>query len=557
MASVEKILYKQQQAMMSIHKALTNYKKLGQARMTVAVTHNRISLLEGLFATVQDLDADLHCAVEEPTRSKHPYFAEQQFAQCETVYQETLDFMHEVIAGLAPNPAVSSPSEKSAGFLAPRSISHLPRLELPTFDGSFDRWETFRDRFTSMIVDDQSLSDVERMHYLCSILTGDASKAVSHLPVTGANYKIAWNIIKSRYENKRRLISTHLQNLFSIPHVACEASTSLQAFRDQANMAIMALRNLGRPVDTWGDILVYFVTERLDKSSRKAWELKLSDSSEFPDYIELDKFLESRIRALDAMLPIKSGSNSVTSVMKPCKLRHVSAHVATTGKFVCPRCKKNHLLYQCVSFLAETPDKRHAFIKSIKRCFNCLAANHATKECKNEHRCKECSAKHHTLLHLTARKSSPCDESSTSISTSKATLDNNITEITSDLSSHIISNVAASTVNVLLATARVQVHSSQGRFTIARALLDQGSAATLISENLAQTLRLKRIHKGVRVSGIGDTQSFSRHVACVSVSSSSNRESVYSTTAIILPSLTKYRPNRVAVQSNWSHLADL
>lgn len=158
-----------------------------------------------------------------------------------------------------------------------------------------------------MIIDDQGLSNVERMHYLCSVLSGEASQAISHLNVTEANFPVAWDIISSRYENKRRLVNTHLHTLFSLTQIACENSKSLQNLRDQTNMSIQALKNLGHPVDHWDDILVHLVSKKLDKTSRKAWELKLSDTVEAPSYSELNTFLESRIRALDAMLPTNSG----------------------------------------------------------------------------------------------------------------------------------------------------------------------------------------------------------------------------------------------------------
>jgi len=64
-----------------------------------------------------------------------------------------------------------------------RSSSHLPRINLPIFDGSFDKWESFRDKFKSMIHEDQSLMNVERMHYLCSCVKGDASNVFDHLAV--------------------------------------------------------------------------------------------------------------------------------------------------------------------------------------------------------------------------------------------------------------------------------------------------------------------------------------------------------------------------------------
>lgn len=175
--SFNKLMYKQHQTMTLIANSLANYKKMGQAKLTHAVTKHRVELLHHYFATAQDLDADLNCAADDDIREKHPYFTERQFATCAILYEEALDYLHEVIATFSAQSVTASAANASFQFSA-RSLSHLPRLELPTFDGSYSNWETFRDRFQSMIVVDNYLSNVEKMHYLCSVLSGDASNAV-------------------------------------------------------------------------------------------------------------------------------------------------------------------------------------------------------------------------------------------------------------------------------------------------------------------------------------------------------------------------------------------
>lgn len=42
----------------------------------------------------------------------------------------------------------------------------LPRIQLPQFSGRYEDWPPFRDLFTSLITNDQSISDVARLHYL-------------------------------------------------------------------------------------------------------------------------------------------------------------------------------------------------------------------------------------------------------------------------------------------------------------------------------------------------------------------------------------------------------
>jgi len=124
-----------------------------------------------------------------------------------------------------------------------RSSSHLPRINLPTFDRSFDKWESFYSKFKS-IHENQSLMTVERMHYLCFCVKRDASNALDHLVIINDNFVIEWNIFVSRYDDERRLITIHLQSVFNLPSLTTETSNDIRMLRDQTNRAIQALSNL-------------------------------------------------------------------------------------------------------------------------------------------------------------------------------------------------------------------------------------------------------------------------------------------------------------------------
>ena len=45
---------------------------------------------------------------------------------------------------------------------------------------------------------------------------GEALEIVSEYKLTDANYKLAWSDLEIYYENKRRLINTHLTDLFEV-----------------------------------------------------------------------------------------------------------------------------------------------------------------------------------------------------------------------------------------------------------------------------------------------------------------------------------------------------
>jgi len=112
-------------------------------------------------------------------------------------------------------------------------------------------------------------------------------------------------------------------------------------------------------------------------------------------------------------------------------------------------------------------------------------------------------------------------------------------------------------VKVLLATARERVYSPYKGFVIVRVLLDQGSVSTFIIESLAQRLRLVKINRSVCLTDIHEMQSVVHHVTQITITSAHCDRPTYSTTALILRSLTKYLPSRVNIVYNWKHIAGL
>ncbi|XP_076660432.1 uncharacterized protein LOC143363786 [Halictus rubicundus] len=547
MSQFEELLHKQNQTLRSIERALSNFKKLGQAKMTSATTQNRMAALKEAFNQAQDLDARLNATADPKAKSSHPYFADNVFEAAEDNYLEASDFMAEVLKIATAAEPASSKGVSTSPIPTSRPTARLPQIQLPSFDGSFEAWESFRDRFSSMVIDEPSLANVDRLHFLCSSLKGEASNAIAHLPITDQNFAVAWELITSRYENKRRLITTHLTTLFSLPQVNSESSRELRDLRDRINVSTQALRNLKRPVDQWSDIIVFLGVQKLDRSSRKAWELKLENANEFPTYAEFDTFLESRSRALEAMAPIQIGGPTDTVIVKRPKTKSLATHATAVSTATCSVCRQNHLIYRCPTFVAQSPSDRYNIIKTQRRCINCFSAKHASAQCTSQHHCKECKQRHHTLLHFPRAS----DDQRVANPNPAVASDNEPT-----ISANLVSD-SPTRYGVLLSTAHVQVHSPHGRRTTVRALLDQGSAATLISERTAQLLRLHRTRTLIRVTGIGETQSVANSTVRITVSPARKDQPAYSTTAVILKTLTSYVPPKKRTDINWSHLSDL
>ena len=76
--------------------------------------------------------------------------------------------------------------------------SKLPELPLPIFDGTIENWPSFFDSFTSMIDLHESLTPVQKLHYLRTALTGKAAMCIQTLAITDPNYASAIKMLKRK-----------------------------------------------------------------------------------------------------------------------------------------------------------------------------------------------------------------------------------------------------------------------------------------------------------------------------------------------------------------------
>jgi hypothetical protein len=103
----------------------------------------------------------------------------------------------------------------------------LPQLKIPEFHGDFTSWKTFKDSFMAM-VHNMPMPDITKFHYLMGALKQDSINAIKEIPVTEANYQIAWKKLLDRYDNNRRIIEAHISKILSIKIMFKESAIELR-----------------------------------------------------------------------------------------------------------------------------------------------------------------------------------------------------------------------------------------------------------------------------------------------------------------------------------------
>lgn len=413
----------------------------------------------------------------------------------------------------------------------------LPRIQLPQFLGKFEDWPAFRDLFQSIIGSDNNLSSVEKLHYLKVSLKAEAEALVKNLPTTAENYQRAWNTLTEHFENKRLLVRSCLSKFTLLSKMKAESASELRKIVHGVSSTIGTLESIGRPITGSEDLFVFSVIELLDVRTRREWENSINDSPNPSTYPALKRFLERRLQTLEAIQPVKS--DPAVSKSNEVANRAARTHLTQkreSGTNRCQLCRRDHALMVCEEFKRKAAHDRRHFVEGNQLCANCLG-RHKIADCPSKRLCSVCSEKHHTSLHNAFRK---------------IPLETDVAK-----TSLVAHGIARRCSTVLLATARILVTDRFGNLQEARALIDQGSEATIISEKLVQRLRLPRLHTSVAIFGVGGQQTgVAKGRVNLRVWSRSGTDSA-STSALILPRLTGYTSSAVEASFEWPHVRGL
>lgn len=135
----------------------------------------------------------------------------------------------------------SSAGTTSNNEMSSSGFARLPKVEMPTFSGSILEWHSFWDMFTEMVDKHSRFSDVEKLHFLLTHLSGEAKRVVSNYKLEAANYLNVVAALKERFDDKSKIRAAHFQALMSLSQVTNLDAMQLQKFQDQVDSHSRAL----------------------------------------------------------------------------------------------------------------------------------------------------------------------------------------------------------------------------------------------------------------------------------------------------------------------------
>lgn len=473
------------------------------------------------------------------------YFQQKHFESTQSTYIDGLERANELIDCNHASSRESASSRFSTNTGETSRVIHhaprLPQLDFPKFNGSMLEWLPFRVTFEKMVVKNDAVEAVYKAHYLKAAMIGSAAHFLNSTTVTAENFQRTWEQLIDFYHNERVLLQSALHAAATIKKMNRESAAELEHLYSTIKQIRNTLELLSRSMPGIDDFLIYFTSQRFDPETLKAWELHLGAAKVPPLWDQLASFILSRLLTLKSY---EHSTNPKSATSSSTASSGIKVHLAETAPHhqsqtrtppPCVLCSEEHFMSRCPVYMNKPIEKRTEVISRHNLCFNCLGRHHSNS-CFSTRRCLKCGKKHHTSLHH-QHPAKPITEPTSTVHTNHAS----VTQMQ----------------GILLATAKLLVTSAHGEQTYVRALIDQGSEASLVSERIVQLLRLTREPSSTHIIGIGGySANRTRGTTLLEVQAHFDPSKSLSFRAHILPKLTN--ASSATRQSNvWPHLQGL
>lgn len=295
-------------------------------------------------------------------------------------------------------------SNSTTEVINDKKYTHLQPIALPKFDGRLNMWPEFADLFKFLVIDNKSMTNIEKLMHLKSCLLSEAATVLANITSRENNFNLAWNILKNQYDNPKLLIETHVKALFALPKISSENANSLREHLSKFNSHCQILKAAqGLTVD---NLLTQFSITKYDEITREKWEEFAYDMKE-PKFDDVVNFLTQRNH-------IKAAASTIVSQSSAYKREHrqqfnksymtinTSNSSSTKSEYSgqkCNYCTESHRIYDCPAFIKLSPSARYEAVQTKKMCNNCLGTRHFLKNFNSKRSCFKCHKRHNTLIH--------------------------------------------------------------------------------------------------------------------------------------------------------------
>ena len=415
-------------------------------------------------------------------------------------------------------------SRWAAGVRPPGGISalhHLKPLECPKFTGKASEFVKWKQSFTRLVDEDPYVSQEFKLARLKEALQGGSAEDIVGEMFDGPGaYTAAWVELERWYGGSDRHLAIQEQELLNHAKIQNERDTDmLRKFAVKLRNVLMNLELSGAAP---GRELFLLVVGKLPRSLVVKFYETHNESqcsaSELADWLirrvvnvkraddilasgEGEKFKPSRPKEAEKgrgpQFRVGTYSTSAPATKDPS----TTLKKSSTG---CAKCRKNHGLAECSEFKSLPVKMRWSLVRLLNLCSCCLEPGHWARDCRKP-RCSHCDGGHHSLLH----SSKPAAAVRVGSEKPSGNSDSKQSEEVQHVQVHKSNTPSMRGVSFM--TVPVVLVGKAGQRVKCVAMLDSGSTASFVREDLMRSLGLHGVKRGLTTSVIGGRKIEGQH----------------------------------------------
>ena len=379
-------------------------------------------------------------------------------------------------------------------------ISLLPKHQITPFNGDPMEWPHFIAAFKDL-VHDVVRSDSQRLSILRGLLTPEVRSEIGNTLTSPEMYWAFLEELEENYGHPHMVARSYMDDLLSTSAVPEGDRTGLTIFIRKVKGAVKMLKTNGYGRELESGVTLGQLVAKLPKSIQSRWGRYSYDKlPRIVNILDLERWLHKIAMGEKMVSNPKPSAPSIpkgkqerqtkgpskpkpSPARPPTILSTTTPPAADSTQSSCFVCGDQHNIFRCAVFKAMDSPARQQLVKEKRRCFSCLSGTHQIAACRSKNNCKidNCGQRHHTLLH-SSRVPPQQDNSSTVQRPISPAADNNTNF--NALKSPVINAVLLAVLKVRLA--------ANGKFVDTYGLLDPGSEGSLIRQDIADQLELKR-----------------------------------------------------------------
>ncbi|XP_068671433.1 uncharacterized protein [Montipora foliosa] len=150
------------------------------------------------------------------------------------------------------------------------SRAKLPKLSITKFDGTFEQWLPFWNKFCAEI-DSTDLPTVTKFAYLKELILPKVRADIDGLPFSTEGYEGAKNILKAEYGKTSEIINAYVANIMCLPIISSGDPREVDEFYRKLFYNVQSLETLGKLREVSGNVRAVLDKLKGIKADLQSW----------------------------------------------------------------------------------------------------------------------------------------------------------------------------------------------------------------------------------------------------------------------------------------------